>query len=307
MPPLSQHHSAQTTKLLLIGDSGSGKTGALASLAAAGYNLRIIDFDNGIDVLKNYLTNPNSIYVKKSPDCASRVHYMTVTDKMRTVQGKIFPMAAQAWSQGISLIEHWKEPQPWQDKATTPPVDFGRLTDWGPQDVLVIDSLTMVSVAAMNFHLFMNGVLGQTRGGYDYQRDIGSTQGIVRTLLEMLYDSNVKCNVVVTAHITFANELGQKSKENEPLPMQGYPSAIGRALSPHIPRYFNSVLFAKTVGSGQAARHKIYTVSQGTVNVKSSAPLSVAPEYPLETGLADYFAALRKAQEAKPALPAKTQ
>lgn len=304
MPPLTSHHSAQTTKLLLIGDSGSGKTGALASLAAAGYNLRILDFDNGMDVLKDYLTNPASSYMKKDPKVASRVHYVTLTDKMRTIQGKIFPMAAQAWSQGISLLEHWKEPQPWQPKDT-PPVDFGRLTDWGPQDVLVIDSFTMVSTAAMNFYLFMNGLLGQTRGGYDYQRDIGGTQSLLRTLLEMLYDSNVKCNVVVTAHITFANELGQKSKEGEPLPMQGYPSAIGRALSPHIPRYFNSVLFAKTVGSGPGARHKIYTVSQGTVNVKSSAPLSVAPEYPLETGLADYFAALRKAHDAKPAQPAK--
>ena len=50
MPNLSKHQSSEFTKLLLMGDSKSGKTGALASLVLAGYKLRILDFDNGLEI-----------------------------------------------------------------------------------------------------------------------------------------------------------------------------------------------------------------------------------------------------------------
>lgn len=296
MPMLSQHHAQRTTKMLLIGDSGSGKTGALASLAAAGYNLRILDTDNGIDILLNYLTNPSSTYVKQNPKAAENVMYKTCTDTMRTIGGKIYPTKTDAWQTVIQSLEHWKEPA----ADGRPAVDLGRLVDWTPKEILVIDSLSTLSTAAYNFALFMNGKLGATNlTQNEARRMVWAAQDMLRTLLQMLYDSNVKCNVIVTSHITFVNELGERPQDDEKPNMQGYPSAIGRALSPHIPRYFNTVLFAKTVGSGPAARHKIYTTPQGVVNVKSSAPLSVSPEYPLETGLADYFAALRKAHEVK--------
>ena len=40
MAKLAAHQSAVTTKMLFIGDSGAGKTGALASLAGAGSGAR---------------------------------------------------------------------------------------------------------------------------------------------------------------------------------------------------------------------------------------------------------------------------
>ena len=40
MPSLANHQSNEFTKMLLEGDSGSGKTGSLASLVAAGFSLR---------------------------------------------------------------------------------------------------------------------------------------------------------------------------------------------------------------------------------------------------------------------------
>ena len=52
MPSLARHQSNSLTKLLLVGDAKSGKTGSLVSLVKAGYKLRILDFDNLLDVLK---------------------------------------------------------------------------------------------------------------------------------------------------------------------------------------------------------------------------------------------------------------
>jgi septum formation inhibitor-activating ATPase MinD len=57
MPQATKHQSHRTTKMLNMGDAGSGKTGALASLAKAGQRLVILDFDNGLDILIGLLKN----------------------------------------------------------------------------------------------------------------------------------------------------------------------------------------------------------------------------------------------------------
>ena len=55
MANIKTHKSAEYTKLMLVGDSGSGKTTALSTLANAGYNLRILDFDDGLSILPEFL------------------------------------------------------------------------------------------------------------------------------------------------------------------------------------------------------------------------------------------------------------
>ncbi len=297
MPALADHHSASSTKLLLVGDSGSGKTGALASLAAEGYSLRVLDFDNGIDILKNYLTGVTP-YTARDSSAVGRVAYLTCTDSFRPAAGQPICIKAAAWQRGIEALYHWKEPGDAQANPPIAPVDLGKIETWGPRDILVIDSLSTTAEAAMRYHLSLNGKLGATRTSNEARRDIGAAQNLVRSLLQMLYSDAIKCNVIVTAHITMVTEGGlspnaEGASAEEKDSARGFPSAIGRALSPHIPRYFNSVLTADTEGSGASTRHYIYTKCRGNVLVKTSAPLRVAPRYDLGTGLAEYFAAVR--------------
>jgi len=287
MPKLAGSHSSTTvTKALLIGDSSAGKTGALASLAAEGYKLRIIDLDNGLNILRNYLTNPNSMYYKKNPKAIENVDYVTLADSMKAVNGLLIPTSAQAWVKAISMLSNWVDGD----------IKLGPITTWGPDCVLVIDSLSMLSTAALNFHLSMNNALGKLRTQNEGRRDVGVTQNMLRDLLQMLYNDAVKCNVIVISHITSITELGGKPEDKNDF-AQGYPSAIGRALSPHIPRWFNTVLIARTIGSGASAQHKIYTTTQSMagmlVNGKNANPLMVKEEYPLSTGLADFFKAVK--------------
>lgn len=268
MAKLDQHKSSQTTKLLLIGDSGSGKTGALASLAKAGYNLRILDLDAGLDVLANLLKDPSSPYGK---DALARVEYETVTDSMKPSGGRLIPAKATVWQRAIGLLSNWK----------TETADLGPILNWTQQEVLVIDSLTMLSKAAQNFHLSMNGRLG----GRVEQSDWYAGQTMIEGLLEMLYDDAVKCNVIMICHIAYIGE------ENGPV--RGYPMTLGKALPPKVGRYFNTILMAKTMGQGSGQKRKILTNTSGVVELKNTAPLRVKPEYPLETGLADYFRDVR--------------
>lgn len=280
------------TKLLLIGDSGTGKTGALASLAASGYNLRVIDLDNGIPVLIEYLSDPTSEYSKKDPKAKERLHWISLSDRMKPAGGTIVPISAEGWEKTTAMLKHWKEGD----------IDLGPVAEWGDKDVLVIDSLSNLSTLALNYHLKLNASLGKTRTQNEARRDINSTQNMLRSLFTLLYDKSIKCNVILISHITFVSETGRRpdaeeDKEHNPV-INGYPSAIGRALSPHIPRWFNNVLVTRALGSGRAVRRMLYTnttdVSGLLVNAKSQAPLKVKPEYKIEWGLAEYFADVRK-------------
>lgn len=275
MTKLSSHQSGTTTKLLFIGDSGSGKTGALASLAAAGYDLWFIDIDNGLDILKNALMDPRSSYPKEAID---RVHYVTVTDAMKQSGGKLIPAKAQTWTKVSKILSG---DEPWGDEPKRKAIE---LTS---QDVLIIDSLTFLSKAALAFVLSMNARLGQK----PFQSDWYDGQLMIESLLEMLYDDAIKCNVIITSHITYIGE------ENNSQPT-GYPATLGKALSPKVGRYFNSILQAKTTGYGQNMKRVILTNTSNMVELKNSNPWGVKKEYPLETGLADFFRDVRLAAPA---------
>lgn len=257
--------------MLLIGDSGAGKTGALASLPEAGYHLRIIDVDNGIDVLKNLLTDEKSDYVKRYPKAAENVDYVTITDTLKNVGGKLIPAKATVWERVVGMLDNWVDGE----------TKLGPITTWGNDTILVIDSLTMLSQAALARVLAMNGRLGS----HPTQQDWGVAQGLVEGLLQMLFDDGVKCNVIVLCHITFIETDGG--------PTKGYPNSLGKALPPKVGRYFNTALMARSMGQGTAIKRKILTNTAGVVELKNTAPMRVENEYPLETGLAQYFEAVR--------------
>jgi len=258
----------------------SGKTGALASLAEAGYNLRIIDVDNGLDVLANLLRDPKSGY---SPGAVAQVEFETITDPFSNVNGKLIPKKASTWQRVVRLLDNWKTFVKDSNGKDTDKIasDFGPISTWTTNDILVIDSLTMLSNAALNFILSLNARLGQQ----PQQSDWYNGQQLIEGLLQLLFDDGVKCNVIVNCHIAYIGE------DNGP--QHGYPASLGKALPPKIGRYFNSMLMAKTSGSGASAKRKITTVSSPLVELKTTNPLRVKAEYPIETGLADYFRDIR--------------
>jgi AAA domain len=274
MPPLRDHQSSVTTKLLLVGEHGSGKTGALASLAQAGYNLRIIDVDNGIDVLSNLLRAKNSPY---GVDALARVEYETLTDSRRNQGGRLVPGRATVWQRLVGLLTNWK----------TETADFGSITTWTTKDILVIDTLRFAARAALQFVLAMNARLGQK----PFQSDYGDAQELVIQLLETLADESVKSNVIVNTHIKYLGD------DNGPL--TGFPMTVGKALDSQVGGYFNTVLLARATGKGDQLKQKIITktaaagLGAGVIALKNTAPLSVRAEYDLSSGLAEYFKAVR--------------
>lgn len=301
-------------KILLIGKSGAGKTGSLASLVAAGYNLRIIDTDNGIKPLYSLLTDPRYPYSKilkaKNIDLTSAVHFIPVQTamKLRSVEKRVpqagggvklvserllAPIDAKAWTTVIDKLDRWKDGE----------TDFGSVREWTEKEVLVLDSFSTLSMCAYYFNQSLNGRLGARDEGFDYQRDIGGAQSQLRRLLELLYDSSIGCNVVVTSHITWVDDsqgTAQRPRTNDDKgnivlsSPDGYPSAIGRALSPQIGKYFNDAYIARSTGSGVNVNRVISTVPQEGVLAKNSVYLE--REYPTQYALASIFSALRNTE-----------
>jgi AAA domain len=261
-------------KLVLCAESGSGKTGSLASLAAAGYKLRLLDLDNNSGILRNLLTKPSSPYVKGNPGVLSNLEsVLTFAEPRGLVGGKLGITKAVVWSEVSAALADWK---------VAGGASLGPITSWTSEHVLVIDTFTRLSQAAMNFHLAMNGRLNQKPILYDF----GDAQQLLRYFLEIITSPEVPCNVVLSCHI-------DKTENKSTSQPEEYPMSIGAALGPQIATYFGSLLKIDKVGSGEKLRRVIRTVPSSALGVKTSIPFDAKTEYPLETGLADYFAAVR--------------
>lgn len=255
MAALVDHSASNTFKMLLIGNSGMGKTGALTSLALAGYNLRVLDLDNGAEILFQLL--------KHDKAALARVDVETHTDKYKEVAGA---MRAQTPLTGFSGAA----------KTLTNWPGLGKPSDWTAKEVLVVDSLTLLGRFIMNHVLNLAGRL--TTGQPAQIQDWGQAMDLQENVLAGLY--GLPCNVIVTSHLTSI------TPEGEAVPMF-FPSALGSKLPPKVGRYFNSTLGVKLVGVG-ANKRRIITTSDPALGCKTPAPGLIKPEYPLETGLADY-------------------
>lgn len=262
-------------KMIVEGESGTGKTGALASLISAGYNVRVMDFDNGMDALLDLLTG--SLY---KPESRSHLDYVTLTEPMRILNGKIVPAKASVWSRTISLLDHWKHDN----------VDLGKISTWTDKDVLVLDTLSTLGTAAKNYHLALNGKLLADATQNENLRNIGGAQNYLDSLMQLLFDESIKCNIIVNTHIVWAKEDGRNPEQGEQnVVLYAFPAAIGKSFSAKVSKYFNTVLVTKKVGPVL----KIYTKDQPNISTKTAAPTKTKREYPIQTGLADFFKDVR--------------
>lgn len=105
MPPFSTYEAQDRIKLLLLGNPKVGKTGLLATLANAGFKVRIIDFDNNLAIMNSYLQE----------GAEKLVDFVSLNAK-----------DVNSWKKSIALTKKW-------DDGSNP-------REWGTDTVLVIDS-----------------------------------------------------------------------------------------------------------------------------------------------------------------------
>lgn len=264
MPSLADHQSNDYVKLLIEGDSKCGKTGSLASLVCAGYKLRVMDWDNGLDTLKQFVA-------RDCPSMLGNVEFVTLRDKRKaTAEGSVIDGGPKAFITGIKLLDRWKYGD----------TDLGAPAEWGPDCILVIDSLTFMSDAAFDWRetLTPRGKSGQ----YDARATYGDAQDAIEKMLAMLTGEYFRTNVIVISHVKYVERPDGTTK--------GYPVSVGSALSPVIPRYFNNVIRYNMKGD----KRTVETVSSPMFDLANAAPFKMGERYPIETALADFFGVLRE-------------
>lgn len=258
MTSLSEYVSQKPIKMLCVGDSGLGKTGALASLAKAGFNLKILDYDNGLGILAALLKN--------DPAALARVEYHTLQDTFIGVGNIIKPQGQpKAFMSGLAQLNKWK--------------------DLGRNDIIVLDTLSHMSNAALVMVLSMNNRAGL----HPWQSDWGQAMDMIEGVLKILYSDSIKCHVIVNAHITYVGgELDDTTKQI--VGAKPYPNTLGQKLPPKVGQYFNTMLHFDNSGFGANAKKVIRTIPVSQLGVKSEI-LGLPKELPLESGLADFFKA----------------
>lgn len=245
-------------KLLLMGDSGTGKTGSLASLAATGMKIRVLDLDNKL--ASGIL--PQAV-MRTCPDKIGNIDYEAIRDKYKgSALGPIFDGVPQTFTKSLQLMDKWSD-------GTSPKT-------WGPDTVFVLDSLTFFSDAAFNWASAMNA------GSKDPRQWFYTAQSAVEKTLAQLTSEEWNVNVIVICHVSWQNRPDGT--------MKGYPASVGKALGPQIPSYFDNMVICQT-GSGN--KRTIQTIPTAMIDAKNAASFTMPPTLPIETGLAEVFKQLR--------------
>ena len=232
-------------QLLLLGDSGTGKTGSLVSLVEAGYKLYLLDLENGSKILANLIH-------ERCPDKLENVEVEKVATKYKiSSTGAQAERAPQGLGKVGRIIDKWQ-------------------TVVSPKDIIVVDSLTALG------RLCLVWSKAQNPGIKDNRQHYFNAQEVIEPLVATITHEEFPCHTITITHIDYREITKETTK--------GFASSVGRALGDKIPTHFNEVFRYETIGTGKGAKRIISSVSNGVVDVKNTSPSAVKPSYPLSTG-----------------------
>jgi hypothetical protein len=252
MTTLSQHESHDVVRLLCLAQSGAGKTGALAALANAGLRLFILDFDNGVSVLRRYV----------KPEFKDNVHFVTLRDQMKLVGARVGITKASAFQRAMDLLDNGKD---WGVPG------IGGVSTFSPRDVLVTDTLSEMGKASLRMVMQANAAGFKAPEIQHY----GTAMDNLSKYLDIITSDALHCHVIVNTHIT--------TTEGDPRP---YPAALGSKLPPDVPKFFDNMVGLSISGGVR----KFKTNKDGLLMLKTAAQCK--DEYPIETGFLDIFRAI---------------
>lgn len=231
----------QAPHCLLMGPAGSGKTTAFATFARKGIECFVVVTEPtgvdslidawereklDLDLLHYCVIAPTSPGWQGLKEMAVKVNAMNYKDLSELKSG----VGKETMKQYSKLIHNFEN---FHDDRTGK--DFGDITTWDAKRVLGVDSLSGLSLIAL-----------QNAVGFKpspHQGEWGIAMSSVENLVLKL-SSDCKCFLVLTAHI-----------EKEPDEISGVAkigvSTLGRKLAPKIPRFFSEVIRARKDPTGR--------------------------------------------------------
>jgi hypothetical protein len=264
MPTLRDYRSR--FKAILIGPSGTGKTGSLVKVINEMDSLglkRVIvaDFDDGLDILVPFVKD----HLK------DRVFWESFKDRNLEpdikVGAKIQNGIDAAHARVVRCMSNWP--------------GVGPMNKEGLETLFVIDSLTGLGDADLNYALSF----GDEKGSI--WRSTGAAMALQERFLQLCH--GLSCHLILTSHIRYMGGGGiqvlevkgqeqYKTMDSEDLG-HAHPSALGKKLPPLVAKDFNIMLEYKIEGN----LRRISTIPNEQLAVKI--PLSLPAILPQDSGL----------------------
>ncbi len=241
----------QPPSILLMGPSGSGKTYSLSTLLEAGLEVFVVSTEpRGIETLLDVVAakklDLSKLHWKYTGP--ARQGFESLVDQGNLIArsnqemlAKQIPKIRQdpSWVEMLNTFVNFKD-----DKDGK---EYGKVTEFGGDKVVVVDSLSGVSAMAMDVTI-----------GDKVTAHVGEWGIAIRNIDKFILQccSDLKCFFVMTAHI---------EKEEDPNTGLGkiMVSTLGKKLAPSIPKYFSEVISAETDSDKET---KLFRWSNNTPN-----------------------------------------
>lgn len=274
----------QPVRLMIVGYPGTAKTGMIASIANAGYKIRMIDFDG----------NSQSLLAYTNPDKLANIDIVYLEDKMRNGERFIettgIPTAFRA---GLDLMDEWKYKEP---DGTQ--INLGRSKDWGCDTVVVLDSLTSMGLASFRRQQSLSNKtpLNTTEQVW------GLAMAQQEAFIEKLTSETNNFHVIVIAHLKIVGPKDLRKEDDditkaikaemqELIPNRLFPSALGKALPPVIGGHFPLLIEAANDFKAGKVERVIRTIPRPELDLKVPSKVSF-DKANVSDGLAKIFAEL---------------
>lgn len=232
--------------VMLCGATGTGKTHAIRTLVEAGLEVFVLFTEPGMEVLADVPSSQLHWHyiAPASPDFEDMIASATKINTMSfEMISKLPDINKRKYHEFIDLLVCLSS-----FTCDRTGQKFGAVDDWGPDRVLVLDSLSGLSLMAMNLVTGSKPVRALPDWGM-------AIDNLERLLVKLCVDT--KCHFVLTAHLE--REVDELTGGSSLMA-----STLGRKLAPKLPRFFSDVIHAK-----RNADKYVWATSSSNVDLKA--------------------------------------
>lgn len=228
--------------LLVIADSGGGKTHAIITALLAGMTVRILSAESNClpvvqKILKLYESMVKAGKAKPLREgqfaiCVPDRPKKTAEDMAKSSESSLTKSIDAAFkSNPLNRAKHNRFANICKSQAsfvdTFTGVDYGKVDDWGEDTLFMVDSMTILCESILA-HIVGDKVAIS-------QPEWGTAQGVLMQYLSFLTE-DLACSVYMTAHPNKEIDINLSVTRI-------YPSNLGQALNPKIPGKFTEVVW----------------------------------------------------------------
>ena len=271
-------------RILNVGYPGTAKTGGLASLVNAGFKFRFLDFDGNTDPL----------LARINPEMDKNVDIQFFEDEMRPSRnGYAEPVGIpHAFSDAWKMLDEWKFEEDGKE------INLGKSDDWGPDTILVLDSLTKMGDAA--FRRAMK-LMNKTPATVT-DRVWGLAMSEQASLIEKLTRPSNRFHIIVLAHLKIIAPKGERKGDTplmehvkreiaELITTKLFPRALGYELPQVIGAEFPIIIENTKEVRGKEVKYKLNLSSSDVLDLKFPG-LNMPKDLDISNGMLRVFEAL---------------